>query len=218
MIDSSVTEIAAALQGINSPPQSDESRLRIRLLRLVAEGRPVSRSQVEQTAASLQMSLAAATSFVEKVSERDEEGNIVGILGLSQRNHPHQFKVNGRVLSTWCAWDALFLPPLLGQQAEVESTCPVTQARVRVRITPEQVEEIDPPESVISIAVPKLDAASLKSVETIWKTFCCLVHFFVSPESALEWISAKQHDLKVLSVEDGFLLGRMFFEHTLEYV
>ena len=132
------------------------------------------------------------------------------------RYHPHRFKVNGRVLSTWCAWDALFLPVLLRRTAEIESTCATTKAKIRVRITPEAVEQIDPPESVITFAVPKVGGRRLKSAETIRETFCCLVHFFASQESALEWMSATVLDLSILSVEDGYQLGRMAFGDVLE--
>ena len=158
------------------------------------------------------MPLDALRSFVGRVSERDADGNIVGIFGLSQKDHPHRFTVNHQLLSTWCAWDALFLPPLLGQTAEVESTCPVTKARICARISPERVEEIHPGESVLTIALPKFRGEKLESAEMIWESFCCLVHFFVSRESAAEWIRANNHDLSVLSVEDGFELGRLAFE------
>ena len=86
------------------------SRLLIEIWRLVAKGEPVSANQIEQTADHLNMPFEAARSFIDKVSERDESGDVVGIFGLSQENHLHKFQVNGRIFSTWCAWDALFLP------------------------------------------------------------------------------------------------------------
>ena len=45
----------------------------------------------------------------------------------------HRFEVAGRTLYTWCAWDSLFLPQILGQEAEVESTCPLTAAEAGPR-------------------------------------------------------------------------------------
>jgi len=32
-----------------------------------------------------------------------------------------------------------------------------------------------------------------------------------------EWISAMSHDLNVLSVDDGFELGQLAFEHVLDH-
>ncbi len=220
MIDPSVAEIATALREVGFPPRfrDDEWRLLIRFLKYVAEGHPVSPRHIEQVATSIPMPLDAATSFLGQLSERDEEGNIVGVFGLSQRKHPHQFKVNDQTLSTWCAWDALFLPAMLGQTAAVESSCPATKAGIRVRITPAKVEEVQPPASVVTIAVPNVAGTGLESVETIWKTFCCFVHFFASKESAVEWISAKNQDLRILSVEQAHQLGQIVFQDSLKHV
>ncbi len=219
MNNPTVDDIAKSLRESGFPPRfgADESRLKVWLLRRVAEGRPVSGTEVEQYAESIRMPLDAARSFVGRVSERDADGNIVGIFGLSQKDHPHRFNVNNQSLSTWCAWDALFLPSLLGQTAKVESTCPVTKARICARISPERVEEIDPRDSALTIALPKLSGEKLVSAETIWGSFCCLVHFFVSRESAADWVSANNRELKVLSVEDGFELGRLTFEHVSKF-
>ncbi len=219
MNNPSLSDVAAALRAIDFPSQFEaaESRLLIRLLQLVGSGHPVTLTQVEQAAASLGMPSGVAASMVDKMCELDEAGSIVGIMGLSQRNHPHKFNFNGRNLTTWCAWDALFLPPLLGETAEVESICPATRETIRVRVAPERIEKIGPPESVITVALPKSDGARLESSEAIRKTFCCLVHFFVSAESAWEWASSKSHDFAVLSIEDGYQLGRTVFERVAEY-
>ena len=215
----SVSEIAEALKAVDFPPrfEAHESRLLIKLLRLVAEGSPLLPSRIEEIASSLQMPLEVVPLFMDQVCERDRAGNIVGILGLSQEKHPHRFTVNNRSLSTWCAWDALFLPVLLGQTAEVESTCPATQAKIRVRISPKSVEEIHPADSVITIALPNEIITGFESVEKIWKAFCCFVHFFASEESAMEWISANNHNLNLLAVEDGYELGRMTFEYVSKF-
>jgi alkylmercury lyase len=54
----------------------------------------------------------------------DEQGHVIGFLGLSIRPMPHRLTVTGRTLYAWCAFDTLFLPELLGAAAEVESRCP----------------------------------------------------------------------------------------------
>ena len=66
-----VSEIAQALRGSDFPSRfsADESRLLIKVLRLVAEGRPVTPGRVEQAAAHLELPLGAATSFLRKLSE-----------------------------------------------------------------------------------------------------------------------------------------------------
>lgn len=220
MIAPSVAEIATALREVGFPPsfRDDEMRLLIRVLRHVAEGHPASPRHVEQIAKSIAMPLDAATSFLSQLSERDEQGNIVGIFGLSQRKHPHQFQVNDQTLWTWCAWDALFLPAMLGQTAAVESVCPVTRAGICVRISPEKVEEVHPPGSVVTIAVPDAAGTPLESAETIRKTFCCFVHFFASQETAVPWISAQNHDLRILSVDQAHQLGQIVFQDSRKLI
>ncbi len=215
-----LAEIAKALREAEIPPrlEPEESRLLIQVWRLVADGRPVSPEQVEQIASNLQMPRDAATSFIRKVGEHDDDGNIVGIFGLSQKSNPHRFEVKGHTLSTWCAWDALFLPAMLKQTAEVESSCPATKQTIRLTITPEKVEKVEPSHAVVSIVVPEATKRGLESVEEVWMIFCVIVHFFSSPGAASEWISGRNQDIRILSVEESYQLGRMAFEDFLKYV
>ena len=214
-----VAQLAEALRGAEFPPrfQPHESRLLIQVSRLVAEGRPVTSAQIQQIASSVEMPFDAAISFLSKVSEHDDEGNVVGIFGLSQKSHPHRFEVNGHVLSAWCAWDTLFLPAILKQDAEVESSCPATKQKIRLRLTPARVEEVAPSSSVLSLVVPQVKKANVNAVEEIWAVFCCLVHFFSSEESASVWMSGRGEDIRILSVEEGYDLGRVAFEEVLQY-
>ena len=199
-----------ALRASNFPRRlgADKTSLRIEVLRLVAKGRPVSLQKVEQIASELGMPVDAATSFMGKVSERDGDGNIVGILGLSQRAHPHRFEFKDRVLSTWCAWDALFLPALLGKRATVESSCPVTRERVRLTISPKKVENVSPQSTVVTIAVP---TTRPEAVEEVIESFCRLVHFFASDDAASSWVSKRKQDLRIVSVQEAYDLGRKAF-------
>jgi hypothetical protein len=72
---------------------------------------------------------------------------VVGYWGLSIPEayaSPHRLTIDGRRLSAWCAWDTLFLPQLLGQTADVESTSPTAGATVHVTVTPDALEYVDP--------------------------------------------------------------------------
>ena len=77
---------------------------------------------------SIRSGTAAVDQITTRMSERNEIGDIVGTFGLSQNKHPHGFKLEDRDLSTWCAWDALFLPSLIGIPAKVTSTDPADGA------------------------------------------------------------------------------------------
>ena len=83
----------------------------------------------------------------------DERGNIVGA-ALSIRETPHRVRVSGKDLFAWCSLDTLFIPGLLGETAEVESTCPSSGELIRLTIAPERIEKCDPAEAWLSIFLP----------------------------------------------------------------
>lgn len=209
----SVGRMAKALKesGVESRYASVESRLRLEVLRLVARGRPVSDKRVERIAASLEMEPADAVALVHRVSERDAKDRVIGILGLSLKRHPHRFAFDGLNLWTWCAWDALFLPTLLGTTAEVASACPVTGDEIRLRVSPRKVLHVAPRETVLTMAVPRLAAGGPPRVEEVWTSFCQHVHFFRSEQAAVQWISQGSSQAQILSVDEAYELGRHVF-------
>ncbi len=123
MNNEQVTEIARKWNGagnaLNFGP--DNSRLLVRVWRMLAKGRPVSGEQIDQIISDLGVNQDEAGEFLRGVTERDSSDSIVGIFGLSLNDHPHRFTVNGASFTTWCAEDALFLPAMLGQTATVDS-------------------------------------------------------------------------------------------------
>lgn len=142
--------------------------------------------------------------FLRQMSEFDEAGNIVGVLGLSQKKHSHRFQINGHILSTWCAWDTLFLPVLLKQTAEVESFCPTTKSKICLAMSPYGVEGYEPANTVLSMVLPSPRTEGIKSVEEIWLILCHYVFFFSSTEAVAEWFNENGYDPIILSVEEGF--------------
>jgi alkylmercury lyase len=220
MISENIAEIAKALRAAGIPPQldADQSRLLIQGWQRLTEGSPITPGQIEQIFSSIQISFDAGNAFINQVSERDGEGNVVGILGLSQLKHPHQLEVKGHTFSTWCAWDTLFLPVFLKQTATIRTYCPATKEKIRLTITPEKIEQVTPSGTVLSMVVPEIANGSCGSSEEIKCSFCQLVHFFSSSEAANEWVSEKNQDIAILSVEEGYRLGQLAFEGLLRYI
>src|SRR5260370_16599442 len=93
---------------------------------------------------------------------------------------PHTLRINDRILSAWCAWDTLFLPQLIGHTADIESASPSDAGIVRLTITPQQVERVEPPGSQMSVLVP--DAQEMQ--KNVVTSFCHFVHFFLSLQPA----------------------------------
>ena len=90
--------------------------------------------------------------------EVDESGNIVGA-ALTTTPTPHALSFGGRSLFAWCALDTLFIPGLLDEVAEVESTCPASGTDVRLVVTPEGVSTVDPGDAALSVVLPGVGAS-----------------------------------------------------------
>jgi hypothetical protein len=72
----------------------------------------------------------------------DEAKRVIGFWGLTIAKMVHRFEVDGTQLYTWCAWDTLFLPELLGKSARVESVCEASGKPVRLTVSPKRVESV----------------------------------------------------------------------------
>jgi alkylmercury lyase len=163
--------------------RDDDARAALctQLLRLLAEGLPVSPGQL---AAALQLSRAQVDQALEQLPnvEFDEQGNVIAA-GLSVAPTPHEFRVNGHTLYTWCAIDTLMYPLVLQRTAQVSSRCPVTGRAVRLTVTPDEVADLDPADTLVSVVVPEADAARCD----VRSVFCQHVHFLAGPAAGAAW-------------------------------
>ena len=193
------------------------SRLVLRVLKRLACGRPVTRDQVDQMAADLDMIPEEAHGFLAQVCERDYEGRILNSMGLSLSDRwAHRFYVNGTQLRTLCAWDSLYLPPLLNRTASIVSLSPASKKEVRVTVSPEQVEWACPETAVVSIVTLGIGHQDASFVETLWSNFCHRVYFFPTEQEAEGWAEDKEN-ISILSVEEAYELGKRTFSKLLSY-
>ncbi|MGH8529513.1 MAG: alkylmercury lyase MerB [Nevskiales bacterium] len=185
-------------------------RLSLALYRQLARGEPVSTTRL---AAAVDRDASAVS---EQLSQwpgvfYDEQGAVIGYWGLSIHPMAHRFRVNGRNLYTWCAWDSLFIPELLGETAHVESFCPVTRTPIRLTVTPQGVEDLQPATAVMSLMLP----AHSSVMSDIAARFCHYVHFFESANAATRWLPENPSTM-VVGVGEGFELGRM--KNDIQYL
>ena len=131
----------------------------------------------------------------------DDEKNVVGFWGLALGEMPHRFKVAGRQLYTWCAWDSLFIPELLGKTAEVESTCPISGEIISLTVGPTRVENFSPEGAVVSFLSPTTSFDM-----NIIASFCHYILFFSSEETGNKWI-ATHKDTFLLTLNDAYEIG-----------
>ena len=194
----------------------DRSRLLIQVWRSLAKGRPITAERVDQIAADIGIARDEAYRFLRQMSERDTDDNIVGVMGLSLSDHPHRFNVNGTQMATWCAEDTLFLPAMLKQTATIESESPLSKEKVRLTVSEDGVEGSDPPGAVVSIVVIDPDKADISSTPAIWGNFCHHIFFFASRQEGEQW-AAGRDDIEILSLDEGFELGKQIWSKVLAY-
>ena len=177
-------------------------RLALALYRLLGEGEPV---RPEDLAERFSLPVEEVAALLEEAPvQRDEEGRVVALGGLTLRPTSHALEVDGRTLHAWCALDTLFLPELLGRPARIRSTCPQTGETISLTVDAEGVHEVAPRGAVMSLH----DASGLDPKDAI-ATFCSFVHFFASGEAARVWTERSEGSY-VATIAEGFKFGRLF--------
>lgn len=203
----------AALPGFTP----EEQQVAVTLYRELAKGQPVD-------AAELGPALGRSASEVRALLERDslkafayldDRGRVSGFGGLATTRMRHHLELEGRTLWTWCAWDTLFVPEILGERARVTSPDPETGEAIRLTVTPQAIESAEPRHVVMSFLLPDHE---LVSAANLVKTFCHFIFFFGSRASGERWVA--QHPGTFLySLDDAFALAKRFtarkFGHEL---
>jgi alkylmercury lyase len=213
-VDKRLPDMARKLQERLLEYGPDHLRLLVRVMRDLAHGGPLTAEQVDGVIAYLRIAPDTAHQFLRQVTERDALDQIVGVMGLSLQDHPHRLSVDGVSLSAWCAEDTLFLPAILGKTATIESLSPAGGRPIRLRVSPERVEEVSPAGAVVSLVLVDPSREHMASVEAIWSAFCNHIHFFATRDEAERWATGRD-DIAILSVDDGFAWQRPVWSKVL---
>lgn len=196
-LDAITDAVVAAFPDLDQTGQ----RLAVTLYRTLAEGRPVSLATLAQRCAVSESGVADTLASWPGVF-RDAGGSVVGFAGLSLGEMAFSYTVGGRQLYTWCAWDTLFITPILGQVAEVAATCPVTGEVISLTVGPEGVRNVDPAGAVVSFLSPTQQWA-----DDVITTFCHYVLLFSSRQAGERWVGEHPGTF-LLTLADAFELGR----------
>jgi alkylmercury lyase len=197
----SLNQVLEAILKLRSALSETEQQLSLELYRLLALGQPVAPEALAQAVRLDRARVDAVLSDWPGVY-RDDQRRVIGYGGLTIAKMRHRMLVDGRQLYAWCAWDTLFLPDLLGSAALVESSCPVSDARISLNVTPEGVDcEGERPLVSFVLPDPKQAAADVVS------NFCHYVYFFATGQGARDWAAA--HPGTILATLDkAWELGR----------
>lgn len=197
-----ITRLADRIVGAIPRFEATGQQVAVALYRLLSEGQPVPLKHLADAVAMPESDVEV--SILKWPLFRDERGAIIGFGGLTVTEMPpHRFTVDGRKLYTWCAWDSLFIPGILGKVATVESVCPVTKTPISLEVGPERVRQISPPTVVVSFLTP--DRTFDRNVIV---NFCHFVHFFRDVKAAEGWLS-RHAGTFLLSLDEAFELGHL---------
>jgi alkylmercury lyase len=187
---------------------SEEQRIAVTLYRELAKGQPVDPSQLGR---ALGAGPAEARALLGRDPFRpfvfpDRQGRVLGFGGLAVAPMHHRLRVDGRTLWTWCAWDSLFIPEILGKRASVASPDPNTGDLVELVVTPHKIDSATPEDAVVSFLMP--DAGDFDtSAANVMATFCHFVFFFASRSSGEHWVH-KHPGTFLYSLNDSFELAK----------
>ncbi len=197
-----IRDLADKIVGAIPRFDSVSRQVAMRLYRLLAEGKPV---PIERLANTLDLSSETVSGVLSRYPAfYDDQGAVIGFGGLTVvEMPPHFFRVEGQTLYTWCAWDSLFIPGILGKTAEVTSRDPITHTPISLTVAPDGVKHVRPESTVVSFLTP--DRTFDRDVI---ENFCHFVHFFGSQEAGRAW-TAQHAGTFLLSVDEAFALGRL---------
>lgn len=133
----------------------------------------------------------------------DGQHHIDGFWGLSLADTTHQFNLGGHQLYTWCAWDLLFIPHLLGQSITAQTRCPVSGQEIQLSISQQKVESVTPGTTMMTFIKPDIEALK----KNVINSFCQFIFFLVSDKEGKTW-TQNHPDSFLLSIDEGYRLGK----------
>ena len=178
-------ELADALTGAAPDLDLAGQRLFLATYRLLAAGHSVTTAELAAASGLPEPAVAEALGRWPGVFT-DGQGRVTGFWGLAigEPSPAHRFETGGQVLYAWCAWDTLYLPGRLGQDARVTSACPVTDEMIELTVAPRGVTGTSHRDTVLSFLRPNgpFDSGVVQS-------FCHYVHFFASRQAGEQWMT-----------------------------
>ncbi|MGH2402985.1 MAG: organomercurial lyase [bacterium] len=194
--------------------QPEDQQTAVTLYRELAKGQPV---DAEQLGRALGVTLEEARTLLERDSIKafiypDGEGRVLGFGGLAAAPMHHRFDVDGRTLWTWCAWDSLFIPEILGKRAHVVSPDPVSGELVQLVVTPHNIEAAAPSGTLVSFLLPDAHGFDVSAANVMAK-FCHFVFFFGSRVSGERWMD-RHPGTFLFSLAEAFALAQRLNERN----
>ncbi len=174
-------------------------RVSVALYRLLGRGVPVTRDEFGVACDLSQERIGQLLDELPPTAlEFDARGAIAAFGGLSLGPTHHRFVTGEVELHTWCVFDALFLPEILGKPAILLTRCPASGAELTVDLSPGEVRAARPSDAVMSIVGPDRQACC----NNLRKAFCDKVNLFQSLQAFMAW-SRRQEDMGCVTLGEA---------------
>jgi len=166
---------------------------------LLAQGSPLSIEEIAKAAGAEPGQVEEAVDAAR--CERDAQGRLIDLYGMTLTPTVHRLTIDGKILFSCCALWAHVIAKLVNSTVRVESVDPVRRELVRLSVSPDGVESVDPTGAVATLAVATQEAID----RDICEAFCCQVRHFVSHESAEEFAAVKptSHVLELSELQEA---------------
>lgn len=112
--------------------------------------------------------------------ERDSAGRLIDLYGMTLKPTLHRIEVETKIVYACCALWAHVIPKLVERVVRIESVDPVRREIIRLTISPDRVETVEPAGATASLAHATRQAVAAD----VGAAFCSNVRHFVSEESA----------------------------------
>lgn len=111
---------------------------------------------------------------------RDKDGRLIDLFGMTLEKTAIALEIDGATIHSCCALWAVMIPKLVNRTAVIRSTDPLTGQPVRLVVSPEAVESVEPSSAAATTAIANVEEIAAD----VGAAFCSHTRFFHSRESA----------------------------------
>jgi alkylmercury lyase len=176
-------------------------------IQLLAEGHPATADALATTTGATHDQIEDLIRGAQALGYEVENGAVVGA-ALTLRPTQHRFQVRGRELFTWCGFDALFIPIMLDEQADVTSTCPTTGVEIQLTVEADGTVSAASPTTTV-VGIVGHDVTSCCATTGPHSDVCTQMPFFASRQAGEQW-QAGHPGVAIVDLDDAREIARAY--------
>ncbi len=183
---------------------ADMQNLCVGIYRALSDGSPVTVARISQIIdKNIKQTKELLSKLPPSAVQYDSDGSITAFIGLSLAPTSHKFLLEESMLYTWCVFDGLFLPGILGKGANIITHCPATNEELSVQLSSEQLVSCRPDTVVMSVVTPEITVCH----SNLRGEFCQHVSFFRDENSFRSWAKAK-NGVDMIGIKEAYILAQ----------